>query len=84
MHGGWSRTEGGANLDEADIGSLLTEALTADVEAVLADETGTVRADAAIEESLLAISSGNIQSLSEGVRKGVASVGGMIGGAEEN
>lgn len=35
-------------LDESNIGSLLSEALTADVEAVLADETGLVGADAAI------------------------------------
>lgn len=35
-------------LDEANVGSLLTEALTADVEAVLADQTGTVGADAAV------------------------------------
>lgn len=34
-------------LDESNIGSLLSEALTADVEAVLADETGLVGADAA-------------------------------------
>ncbi len=36
-------------LDEANVGSLLTEALTADVEAVLADQTGLVGADAAIK-----------------------------------
>ena len=36
-----------AYLDEANVGGLLTEALTADVEAVLADETGRVGADAA-------------------------------------
>ena len=35
-------------LGEANVGGLLTEALTADVEAVLADETGLVRADAAV------------------------------------
>jgi hypothetical protein len=34
-------------LDESNIGGLLSEALTADVEAVLADETGLVGADAA-------------------------------------
>lgn len=38
----------GTNLDEADILGLLTEALTADVETVFADETGTVSADAAV------------------------------------
>jgi len=35
-------------LDEANVGGLLTEALTADVEAVLADKTGLVGADAAV------------------------------------
>ena len=35
-------------LDEADVGGLLTEALTADVEAVFADQTGLVGADAAV------------------------------------
>jgi len=35
-------------LGEANVGSLLTEALTADVEAVLADETGLVGAHAAV------------------------------------
>ena len=35
-------------LDEADVGGLLTEALTADVEAVLADQTSGVGADAAV------------------------------------
>jgi hypothetical protein len=35
-------------LGEANIGGLLAEALTADVEAVLADQTGTVGADAAV------------------------------------
>ena len=34
-------------LDEANVGSLLAEALTADVEAVLADQTSGVGADAA-------------------------------------
>jgi hypothetical protein len=41
---------GASYLDKANIGSLLTEALTADVEAVLADKTGLVGADAAIQE----------------------------------
>lgn len=41
--------ESSAYLDETDVGSLLTEALTADVEAVLADETGLVSADAAVD-----------------------------------
>ena len=35
-------------LGEADISGLLAEALTADVESVLADQTGLVGADAAI------------------------------------
>ena len=39
-----------AHLLETDGGSLLAEALTAEVEAVLADETGLVRAEAAVEE----------------------------------
>lgn len=34
-------------LDKANVGRLLTEALTADVKAVLADETGLVCADSA-------------------------------------
>lgn len=37
-----------AYLLETNVGALLTEALTADVEAVLADQTGTVSADAAV------------------------------------
>ena len=37
-----------AHLLETDGGSLLAEALTAEVKAVLADETGLVRADAAV------------------------------------
>lgn len=37
-------------LDEANVGGLLTEALTADVEAVLADQTGLVGADAAVHK----------------------------------
>lgn len=35
-------------LDETNVGSLLAEALTADVEAVLADQTSLVGADTAI------------------------------------
>ena len=35
------------NLVETDVRGLLTEALTADVETVLADQTGLVGADAA-------------------------------------
>lgn len=35
-------------LDETDICALLSEALTADVEAVLSDETGWVSADTAV------------------------------------
>ena len=38
----------GAYLDEANVGGLLAEALTADVEAVLADQTSGVGADAAV------------------------------------
>ena len=37
-------------LDETDVGALLAEALTADVEAVLADETSRVGADAAVQK----------------------------------
>jgi hypothetical protein len=43
---GWKH----AYLDETNVGGLLTEALTADVQAVLADETGLVGADAAVEK----------------------------------
>ena len=46
--GGSSRALSSPYLDEANVGALLTEALTADVEAVLADQTGTVGADAAV------------------------------------
>lgn len=42
------------DLVEANVGGLLTEALTADVQAVLADETGLVSADTAVEEPMLA------------------------------
>lgn len=35
---------------ETDVGGLLTEALTADVQAVLADETGLVGADTAVRK----------------------------------
>ena len=35
-------------LDESDVGGFLTETLTADVETVLADQTGLVSADTAI------------------------------------
>ena len=38
-------------LGEADVGRLLSEALTADVQAVLADETSLVGADTAISTS---------------------------------
>ena len=38
------------NLDESDSSALLTEALTADVEAVLADQTSGVGADTAVRE----------------------------------
>ena len=40
-------------LDETDVGALLAEALTADVQAVLADQTSRVGADAA-ESTMLA------------------------------
>jgi hypothetical protein len=47
----------GMYLGETDVGSLLTEALTADVEAVLADKTGLVGADTAtISEKVLLVS----------------------------
>ena len=39
-------------LDEANVGALLTEALTADVEAVLTDQTSRVGADAALARAL--------------------------------
>jgi hypothetical protein len=38
-------------LDEADVLTLLPETLAAKVEAIFANETGRVRADAAVEES---------------------------------
>lgn len=40
------------DLVEANVGGLLTEALTADVQAVLADETGLVGADTAVVEKI--------------------------------
>lgn len=43
-----------AYLDESNVGGLLTEALTANVETVLADETGLVGADAAVHNQTLA------------------------------
>lgn len=43
-----------AYLDESNVGGLLTEALTADVKTVLADETGLVGADAAVHNQTLA------------------------------
>ena len=39
---------GESYLDETNVGGLLAEALTADVEAVLADQTSGVGADAAV------------------------------------
>jgi len=36
-------------LDEADVLALLSEALSADVHAILSDETGSVVADSAVE-----------------------------------
>jgi hypothetical protein len=50
---------GKSYLDETNIGGLLTEALTADVEAVLADETSRVGADAAVSTSLATVPSYN-------------------------
>ena len=41
-------------LGEANVGGLLAEALTADVQAVLADETGLVGADTAVKRRMLA------------------------------
>jgi hypothetical protein len=38
-------------LDETNVGGLFTEALAADVESVLADETGAMSADAAVNPS---------------------------------
>jgi hypothetical protein len=42
------REEEKSYLDETNVGGLLTEALTADVQAVLADQTSRVGADAAV------------------------------------
>lgn len=44
----------GPHLDEANVRGLLPEALTADVEAVLADQTGAVSADTAAHVSIAA------------------------------
>ena len=46
-----------AYLDESNVGGLFTEALTADVESVLADQTSLVGADAAIHQNPSASSS---------------------------
>lgn len=53
-------------LDEANVGGLLAEALTADVEAVLADQTGAVSADTAVEHKKIqsAIAFSHLVSLS--------------------
>ena len=48
----WGNTERATHLVEADGGRLLAEALTAEVEAVLADETGLVRAETAVENGV--------------------------------
>lgn len=45
-----------AYLDETNVLALFSEALTADVQAVLADETGSVGADAAVGRSVSYIS----------------------------
>lgn len=42
-------------LDEADVLALLTEALTADVQTILADQTGLVRADTAIRRLYMSV-----------------------------
>ena len=39
-------------LDETNVGSLLAEALTADIETVLADQTGLVGANSAVKKSI--------------------------------
>lgn len=44
--------DGNSYLDETNVGALLAEALTADVEAVLADQTSRVGADAAASTML--------------------------------
>lgn len=41
-----------AYLDESNVGGLLTEALTADVQAIFADQTGFVCADAAVKQNV--------------------------------
>ena len=46
------RETGESYLDETNVGGLLAEALTADVEAVLADQTSRVGADAAVSTVL--------------------------------
>jgi hypothetical protein len=46
---------GKSYLDETNVGALLAEALTADVQAVLADETSRVGADAAVSTSLATV-----------------------------
>lgn len=43
-------------LDEADVLALLSEALTADVQAILPDETSGVVADSAVERSVSMLS----------------------------
>ncbi len=42
-------TRNHSHLDEANVSSLLTEALAADVEAILADDSVVVAADAAVQ-----------------------------------
>jgi len=44
-----------AYLDETDISSFLSEALTADVESIFADETGFVGADSAVRDVLAVV-----------------------------
>jgi hypothetical protein len=55
--------DGLSYLDETDVGALLAEALTADVEAILADETSRVGADAAVG-TLLATDLPNVSLVS--------------------
>ena len=60
----WCFSRAGAtDLGEADVLGLLTEALTADVEAVLADETSLVGADTAVGKPMLAPCSSNLPNV---------------------
>jgi Zn-dependent M28 family amino/carboxypeptidase len=57
-------TPGAAYLDESNVGGLFTEALTADVQAVLADQTSLVCADSAVVK--LSVEAQRISSMSSG------------------